>query len=110
MPAAQPRFAEHGAERIDIAAKGPSAHQCRLDQGRAAPHEGVVDDVSSLGQALDKEARQLRLEAGPVRHLMQPISGPLLARPELVGVGADGNGMASCGRGVGGRDRGGLAC
>ena len=56
-----------GAERVDVAGQGHAARQRGLEGRRAAPGERIVDDRAGLGEPVDEEARQLRLEAGAVR-------------------------------------------
>ena len=85
----QPGLREHGAQRVDVASRRRSSRERRFDDRRAAAHERVVDDVAGLGEAIDEEARKLRLEARAVRHLVQAVGRALLARPELVDEGLD---------------------
>ena len=80
----QPRLCEHRAQWIDVASRRGSPRERRFDDRRAASHERVVHDVAGGGEAVDEEARQLRLEARAIRHLVEAVRGALLARPEFV--------------------------
>jgi hypothetical protein len=80
----QPRPRDQDAQRIDIIADRPPTHQASLDRRRAPSHEGIVDRVSRLRQALDEELGKLGLEACAIAHLVNRMSLPLPRRPELV--------------------------
>ena len=54
------------------------------NQCGAAAHEGIIDDIARLREALDKKARQLRLEARAVADLVQRMRLPLTGGPEFV--------------------------
>ncbi len=47
-----------------------------------------------MGEPLNEEVDELRLEAGAVGDLVQAVGCPLLAGPELVGEGLNGNSVA----------------
>src|SRR5262249_45191548 len=78
---------ERQAEGIDVASGRDAAEEGGL-QGRGAPtHERVVNDVSRTAEALDKKARELRLETGAITDLLQAAGLALARRPEFVDVG-----------------------
>ena len=83
---AQTRSRERQAERIHVAPDWHAAEQRRLD-GRGAPsHERVIDSVARHSQPLDEKARQLRLETGAIRNLVQTAGRSLFGGPELIHV------------------------
>jgi hypothetical protein len=75
---------QDGAQWIDITAGSLPAKKDRFKQRGPPPHERIVDKISRLGEPLDEEAWQLRLEAGAVRYLVQRARSSLFGRPKLV--------------------------
>jgi hypothetical protein len=55
-----------------------------LDGGGASAGERVEHPVARFGQAVDKEAGELRLEAGSVADLMNAVAAALAGGPESV--------------------------
>ncbi len=86
---AEPRPGQDDAQGVDVAAAGDPAQQRGLQDRGAAAHERVIDDLAGLRQALDKEARQLRLEAGAIGNLVERTGLALPGGPELVDEGGD---------------------
>ena len=71
-------------ERVDIVAGGSAPHQRGLHGRRAPTHERIVHGLARLGQAVDEELGELRLEAGPITDLVQVVRPALPGGPELV--------------------------
>ena len=89
------------AQGVDVATEGHPAQQRRFQDGRAAAHEGIIDDLAGLRQALDEEARQLRFEASPIGNLLERTGLALFGCPELVDERGDSTRLA-----VGGEEAG----
>src|SRR5262249_44618977 len=71
-----------------------------LDRRGAAAAERVVNAVALAGEALDEIGRELRLEAGAVRDLVDRAALALAAGPELAFVYRHrGRGSGRCGLG-----------
>ena len=106
---AEPGPRQDDAQGVDVAAEGHAAQQRGFQDGGAAAHERVIDDLAGLRQALDEEAGQLRLEAGAIGNLVERAGLALFGRPEFVDEGGDFAGLA-VGAGEGGDQlAGGLA-
>ena len=80
----EPRPGQDDAQGVDVAAAGDAAQQRGFQDGGAAAHERVIDDLAGLRQALDEEARQLRLEAGAIGNLVERAGLALFGGPEFV--------------------------
>ena len=83
----KPGRGQRKAQRIDVVARRDAAQQSRFDGRGAAAHERIVDDVARVGEPLDEEARQLRLEAGAIGDFVQRTGLALACGPELVDEG-----------------------
>lgn len=79
------RFRERAAEWICIISDYVPTQESGLHNSRSASHERIVDDIARLCQAIDEEPRQLRLETGSVRDLVQRGGLPLTRSPEFTG-------------------------
>src|SRR4051812_14943324 len=91
----KPRPRKDPAQGINIAAVRNTPEQRGLNHRCAAPHERIIDYLVRLGQALDKEPGQLRLEASPIRDLLEGARLPLPGCPELINHGGHPNGSAA---------------
>ena len=85
----QARLRENPAERIDVVGDYMSAAQRRFDDGRSASREGIVNNISCFGVSVDEVFRKLRLEACPVRHLVQRACLTLFCSPEFADAMGD---------------------
>ena len=79
-----PRPGQEDTERIDIAAIWQTAQQSRLNNGRASPHEWIINDLAGCREPLDEEAGQLRFETGAIRNLLQVAGRALFGSPEFI--------------------------
>jgi hypothetical protein len=61
----------------------------------------VIAEVSEAGEPLDEEARELRLETGAIRNLVQPVRRALPRSPELVDIRGNAQALAAEGLGWG---------
>ena len=67
----QPRLGENSAERIDVVPNHSAPEESTLHNGRASPHEWIIEKVSRMCEGLDEEPGELRLEARTVRNFME---------------------------------------
>jgi hypothetical protein len=97
----QPRKGQDHRQRIDVVDDDVAPAQRSLHRRRAAPAEGVIDDIALLRQPLDEIGRQLRLEAGAVRDLVYGARLALPAGPQLgfINGNVEGGGAARVRRG-----------
>jgi hypothetical protein len=84
------RAREIAAEGIDVATPWDTVEERGFDESCAAAHEGVVNDVAGVGQALDEEARELRFKTGAIGDFVEVMGLSLLGGPELVDEDGEG--------------------
>ena len=76
--------AENGGEGIDVVPGGAATAQGGLNEGGAAPHEGVINEIARLAEPRNEEVRELWFVAGAVGDFVEGVAGPLFGGPEFV--------------------------
>jgi hypothetical protein len=85
------RSGQGNTEGVDVTTPRDTVEESGFNEGGAAAHEGIVDDIARGGQALDEEAGQLGFKAGAVRDFVEFVGLALLGSPELVDIDRNGD-------------------
>jgi len=83
----QARRGQRQTEWVYVVTPRHAPKQCGFHRCGAAAHEGIIDDVAGLSQALDEKARELGLKAGAIGDFVERTCLPLACGPELVDEG-----------------------
>ena len=80
----QTRPEQRLSQRVDVTAAGTRPRRAASSKRRTASGKGIVDGVAGTGQPIDEKRRQLRLETGAIRDLVQAVRGTLTTGPVLI--------------------------